>query len=138
MRGMHRYFFDEGLSFECRRCGTCCTGAPGTVYVAPDETMPLAKYLGLQLSELIHQHLYPFKDSFSIREDDNGNCRFFDQGCRIYPVRPFQCRSFPFWFSNLRSEAIWKQVCLQCPGIGKGQWFSREQLMAIAGKTTMI
>jgi uncharacterized protein len=138
MRGVHHYFFDEGLFFECRRCGTCCTGAPGTVYVGLREVSPMARHLGLQVSELILQYLYPFKDSFSIREDDRGNCLFFDQGCRIYPVRPYQCRSFPFWFSNLRSEALWRHTRLHCPGIGQGRWFSRTQIMAIARKTTMI
>jgi uncharacterized protein len=135
---VQRYFFDSGLHFECRRCGTCCTGAPGTVYVAPDEMTNLAGHVGLSVSDLIDRYLFPYKDSFSIREDARGNCLFFDQGCRVYRVRPFQCRSFPFWFGNLRSEARWEQIRRQCPGIGHGPRFSRAQILAIARKTTMI
>jgi uncharacterized protein len=133
-----RYFFDDGLFFECQRCGCCCTGAPGTIYVGPAEMPSVAAYLNLSAAQFIQTYLYPFKDAFSIREDDRGNCLFFEKGCRIYPVRPVQCRSFPFWFSNLRSEACWERVRRQCPGIGKGRCFSRAEIMAWARRTTML
>ena len=138
MRDMHRYFFEQGLFFECRRCGACCTGAPGTIYVGPDEVPVVAGHLGLPVAEFTRRYLYPYKDSFSIREDESGACLFFDRGCAIYPVRPYQCRAFPFWFSNLRSEACWEQVRRQCPGIGHGPRFTRAQIMTIARETTMI
>lgn len=135
---MRHYFFDQGLFFECQRCGRCCTGAPGTVYVAPDEVPAVAKHLNLPVPSFIRAYLYPYKDSYSIREDDQGNCLFFDKGCLIYPVRPLQCRSFPFWFANVRSESRWAQVRRNCPGIGKGRCFSRSEIMAWARRTTMI
>jgi len=135
---MHRYFFDQGLFFECRRCGTCCTGAPGTVYVGPLEVPTVARYLELPASVFTATYLYPYKDSFSIREDARGNCLFFKNGCTIYPVRPLQCRSFPFWFSNLRSEKSWEHVRRQCPGIGKGRYFSRSEIIKLARQTMML
>lgn len=130
-----RYFFDRGLRFRCRQCGRCCTGDPGTVYVAPDEITAIAAYLGTDLRTLTSSMLYPFRDSYSIREDEHGNCLMYDTGCRIYPVRPRQCRSYPFWFTNLRSRYAWKQTASQCPGIGKGPLFSRDEILAFLDGT---
>ena len=133
-----RYFFDQGLSFECQGCGVCCTGAPGTIYVAQEEIGAIAKHLGLGVSDFIARYLYPYKDSFSIGEDVRGNCLLFHEGCRVYPVRPFQCRAFPFWFSNVRSESRWKKIARQCPGIGRGRRYSKEEIIVIARKTMKI
>jgi Fe-S-cluster containining protein len=46
-------------------------------------------------------------------------------------VRPDQCKSFPFWFDNLRSEAQWRKVSDTCPGIGQGQLYTKEQIFKI-------
>jgi hypothetical protein len=129
--------FDQGIRFACLQCGKCCTGEPGTVYVAPDELRPLAAFLGLSVSTLIEECLYPFRDSFSIREEPGGDCLFYDRGCTVYPVRPSQCRTFPFWVKNLRSEFAWRQVCLECPGIGQGRLFSREEILDILERAVL-
>jgi uncharacterized protein len=129
------YFFDRGLRFACIRCGRCCTGEPGTVYVAAGEIGPIAAYLDLPPAKLVADQLYPFRDSFSLRETAAGDCVFFDGGCRIYPVRPRQCRSYPFWLSNLRSRYNWHQAAAQCPGIGQGPLYTREEILAIVRET---
>ncbi|WP_054033700.1 YkgJ family cysteine cluster protein [Desulfatitalea tepidiphila] len=131
-------FFETGLSFECKRCGKCCTGAPGTIYAASGEIGPIAGYLGLSVSDLIQGYLYPYKNSFSIKEDDHGNCLFYREGCTIYSVRPHQCRTFPFWFRNVRSESRWREAARQCPGIGHGKRYSKAQIMEIALSTMEI
>jgi Fe-S-cluster containining protein len=129
------YFFDTGLRFTCIQCGRCCTGEPGTVYVAATEIGPIAAILGLPAADLIAEMLYPFRDSFSLRETPSGNCVFFDGGCRIYPARPRQCRTYPFWFSNLRSRYNWKQAAAACPGIGQGPLHTREEILALVRET---
>jgi uncharacterized protein len=132
------YFFDAGIHFACRQCGQCCTGETGTIYVAPAELSAIADYLEVREAELIARDLYPFKDSYSIRELPDGRCRFFQSGCMIYAVRPFQCRSFPFWFDNLRSAARWQEVQRLCPGVGQGRHYNKEEIMAIALATRHI
>ncbi|MDA8138834.1 MAG: YkgJ family cysteine cluster protein [Desulfobacteraceae bacterium] len=129
------YFFDAGLRFECQRCGVCCTGAPGTIYMGPDEIDLVAGHCQISRQQFIATYLYPFKDSYSLREDDQGRCLFFNAGCTIYEVRPLQCRSFPFWFSNLRSPARWARLRQDCPGIGRGRLYSKEEIMAWARQT---
>ncbi len=52
-----------------------------------------------------------------IKTGDNYACLFFDKeknGCGIYPVRPEQCRTFPFWpyFREHPEEAF-----EECPGV---------------------
>ena len=35
-------WYQDGLAFECTRCGACCTGAPGYVWVNDEEIARLA------------------------------------------------------------------------------------------------
>jgi len=127
----HRYFFDSGIRFQCQRCGTCCTGAPGVVRVSDEEAVAIADFLGLPVQQTIETFLYPWEDGFSIREDDDGRCRFYDEGCRIYPARPRQCSTFPFWISILRSKARWDSIRRHCPGIGKGRQYTKCEILDI-------
>ena len=123
------YFFDDGLRFECQRCGACCTGAPGTIYLAGDEIAPIARHLGISEKALRKDWCYPFRDSVSLREKDDGRCCFYEGGCRIYPVRPRQCRTWPFWFDVMRSEKRWRKAARQCPGMGRGRRYGREEIL---------
>ena len=125
------YFFDEGILFECRRCGTCCTGSPGTVYVNKPEISDISRFLCISDQSFTSRYAYAYKDAYSLREKPDGECVFFQGKCIIYPVRPLQCRTFPFWFINLRSEAAWRNMGKACPGIGKGAWFSKERILLI-------
>jgi uncharacterized protein len=124
-----RYFFDAGIYFECRQCGACCTGDPGIVRISGREIEVLSEFLKMPVPDLTRIHLRPIATGFSIAEDANGSCRFFDQGCRIYPVRPLQCRTYPFWFSQMRSLPQWEKAFGQCPGIGSGTLYSRERIL---------
>ena len=132
------YFFDEGLSFECRKCGDCCTGAPGTIYVSRDEIDAIAGHLKIPVKQFCSRYLYPYRDSYSICEDRQGRCLFYNDGCLIYALRPSQCRTFPFWFSNLRSQKRWQQVAVHCPGIGRGRHFSKDEILQIVQTTMQI
>jgi len=132
------YFFDGGLCFECQRCGECCTGEPGIIYVTPGEIGPIAQFLDISEDVFVERCLYPFQDSYSIREAEDGRCIFYENGCAIYPVRPMQCRSYPFWFQNLRSENMWRAVKKQCPGIGKGRRYSKEEILYFVGSSFHI
>jgi uncharacterized protein len=132
------YFFDAGICFQCQQCGRCCTGAPGTIYVTQDEIDSLAAHQRLTMNDFTKRYLYPFKDSFSIGEHADGRCLFYDNGCTIYSLRPSQCRTFPFWFSNLRSESRWHEIEKNCPGIGRGHRYSRDEILAIVRTTLRI
>ena len=132
----HRtYFFDQGVLFECRQCGACCTGEPGIVYVYKNKVERIANYLSVGVPSFIERYLYAFKEDYSVREYADGRCYFYQNECIIYPVRPGQCRTFPFWFENLRSPKKWRQVSKACQGIGRGKHYSREQILEILHST---
>ena len=130
-----RHFFDVGIRFECQRCGACCTGDPGTIYAAVDEIESIAEYLDISAGDLKTRYGYPYRGSISFREEADGRCCFYENGCRIYPVRPRQCRTYPFWFDIMRSEKRWRKAARECPGIGKGRLFPREEILARIGES---
>ncbi len=130
-----RYFFDAGIHFECRRCGACCTGDPGIIRISNREIQLLSDFLKMPASDLTRMHLRQVVSGFSIAEEADGSCRFYDEGCRIYPVRPLQCRTYPFWFSQMRSIGQWEKARCQCPGIGTGTLYSRERILDMLSRS---
>lgn len=120
-----------GIRFTCVDCGQCCTGAPGTVRMTEDEVRALAAYLGDTPEGIRRKHLAPEGSGWRIKEQFNGDCVFFDKRCTIYPVRPGQCRTYPFWFKNLRSINAWKRTAAACPGIGQGRLYGEEEILAL-------
>jgi len=124
-------WFQEGLRFECTQCGNCCTGSPGYVWVNREEIQRLADCLGLSLSEFHRQYLRKVHGRESLIELPGGDCVFFDsetRRCRVYSERPRQCRSWPFWGSNLRSPQAWQSTCQVCPGSGQGELVPLEEI----------
>jgi Fe-S-cluster containining protein len=127
---MSEPWYRDGLRFECTRCGDCCTGTPGFVWVNDEEVAAIAAFRGETVQEVLGLYTRPEGDGRSLREKANGDCVFFDRakGCTIYPVRPRQCRTWPFWESNVRTPAAWKRTCAVCPGSGKGELISAEEI----------
>jgi len=77
-----------------------------------------------------------------IEKQPSKDCIFLSKngqskGCEIYPVRPLQCRTWPFWRENLSSENVWTQTGRDCPGMGQGKLHSYEVIENIRrGKLT--
>lgn len=87
------------ILFECQRCGNCCTtGDP--IRLRQEDVAVLAKGLKIPLNKALKKFtvkdpkkagVYNFKHILP--------CKFYDQsakGCRIYQLRPWSCRIFPF------------------------------------------
>ena len=54
------------------------------------------------------------------------------RACAVYPVRPLQCRTWPFWPENLSSEQAWNHSAKRCHGMNAaGRTFSLNQIHAI-------
>jgi hypothetical protein len=55
---------------------------------------------------------------------------FWDKkaGCTVYPARPAQCRTWPFWESNTESRAAWDRAAAGCPGMNHGELISAEEI----------
>ena len=115
-------WWTKGLKFECRKCGNCCSGAPGYVWLTSEELHSIAGYCGMSVGEFRKKSVRRVRGKYSLREYNNGDCLMFhrERGCLIYPVRPAQCRTYPFWKDILRSRRAWEQEAKKCPGIGSG------------------
>ena len=125
-------WYADGLAFRCTRCGKCCTGEPGNVYVNDEEVQEIATFRGEPLAQTLKSSTRLVGQQRSLREKPNHDCIFWDRaaGCTIYAVRPRQCRTWPFWESNLKSPEAWEETRAGCPGAGSGQLFSAEEITA--------
>jgi Fe-S-cluster containining protein len=123
-------WYDEGLRFRCTRCGKCCTGAPGFVWVNDEEVEAIADFLGELRDRFIALYTRKLARGRSLRERANGDCIFYaaGEGCTVYPVRPRQCRTWPFWESNVRTAETWEDTCRICPGSGEGDLIPAEEI----------
>ena len=99
-------WYKDGLQFSCSGCGDCCTGSPGYVWVNQAEIDAMAVRVGLSTEEFEDHYTRKIGARRSLKEFSNGDCVFFDHDtrhCKVYDLRPRQCRTWPFWDSNLKS-----------------------------------
>jgi Fe-S-cluster containining protein len=123
-------WYKDGLRFRCTRCGKCCTGEPGFVWVEDWEIKAIAAFRGETIADFTALHTRKGYRGVTLREKANGDCIFYDreQGCTIYPVRPRQCRTWPFWETNVATPETWEQTCQVCPGSGQGDLIPADEI----------
>jgi Fe-S-cluster containining protein len=128
-------WYKDGLQFTCSQCGDCCTGGPGYVWLRDEDIEVLAAKLHMEVDAFERKYVRRVGVGRSLVEYPDGDCVFFDprqRNCTVYDARPLQCRTWPFWGSNLESPLAWKHTCQKCPGSGQGQFFSLEEIEARA------
>jgi Fe-S-cluster containining protein len=130
-------WYRDGLAFECTRCGDCCTGAPGYVWVESDEIRRLAEHRGVDEATFARRFIRQVGDRLSLIERPNGDCVFWDrdEGCTVYEARPEQCRTWPFWPMNLVDRAAWRRVGRRCPGVDQGRLYTLDEIRDAAART---
>lgn len=111
-------WYKDGLQFKCTGCGKCCTGAPGAVWLKPHEIETIAAYLKITKEEFIKSYTRLIDGRISLIEKERYDCIFLEgNACSVYPVRPVQCQTFPFWPSLLQSKENWEAAKSSCEGI---------------------
>jgi hypothetical protein len=146
-------WYAEGLKFTCAQCGNCCSGPPGYVWMSDDELQRLSQYLNMPLAEVKERYCRTIGGRTSLREVRNTagqyDCIFLEskkvtdrqgisavqRGCTIYPVRPLQCRTWPFWDGNLSDAKIWDRAAKRCHGMNHGRKFTAEEMEALRDAT---
>jgi len=127
-------WYQYGLRFECLRCGNCCRGVPGHVWVTPEEIAALAQRLDMKIRDFRAHYTRRVreqgKSGISLTEKSNYDCIFYDadRGCRVYEDRPRQCRTWPFWSCVVASPATWEEEARRCPGMNRGPRHSAEEI----------
>jgi len=124
-------WYHGGLRFSCTECGDCCR-VEGHVWVDALEIDALARHLGLTLNAFGRSFLRRVGDRLSLVEKANRDCIFWENGCTVYPVRPRQCRTFPFWPDNVADSAGWQSAAEECEGIGQGRLYEPAEIETLS------
>ncbi len=127
-----------GLNFECIGCGACCSGpGEGYIWVTKPEIKVIAEFLKISVERLRQKYLKGVgRRTTIIEQAGTKDCIFLqrindEKRCIIYPVRPSQCRVWPFWSENLASANSWNKAAQKCPGINRGRHYSFEEIEKI-------
>lgn len=82
--------------FQCLQCGRCCRGS-GYVWLTLQESYNIAQFLSLDDETFQNKYVQKLQRGLCLKNNLQGDCIFYKNGCSIYPYRPEQCRTFPFW-----------------------------------------
>ncbi len=135
-------WFASGLAFECTQCGDCCSGPDeGYVWVTPEEVLVLAAKMEMtdRLEEFENKFTRRVGTQRSLVEYSDGDCIFLDPNtrtCSVYLARPVQCRTWPFWKSNVETPKAWAQAAKSCPGCNQGRLYSLTEINNSLAKDT--
>lgn len=137
-KGTVQKWYAAGLCFECTGCGACCSGpGEGYIWVTRPEIELIARHLKTTPGPLRQKYLRRVGLRTTIIEHETTkDCIFLRtlggrKQCVIYPVRPSQCRTWPFWPDNLSGPNAWNSAGLRCPGINRGRHYSAKQIERI-------
>jgi len=106
------------------------------VWATKEEIRRISEFLGRTDGWLDRKHLRRVGFRYSLTEQPDGDCIFLSReggktGCSIYSVRPLQCRTWPFWTTNLTSANVWDDAGRSCPGMNNGRHYDFVQIEGI-------
>ncbi len=91
------------------------------MYLTEPDLMRIADHLGMTAAAFEREYVYRTRNLLRLRVPRASRCWFLTgAGCSIHPVKPTQCRIFPFWPELVESRREWRKAARYCPGIGKG------------------
>ena len=104
----------ELADFKCRMCGACCRIKDGIVRVSDAEIARIAAFLGMGEAEFIkyETEVAPDRKSLVLKSRPDGSCAYLTEEniCRINPVKPDKCQTFPFEWTNPDSAEVCPQL----------------------------
>ncbi len=124
---------DTELRFHCTGCGRCCLGHADEHYIEllPGEAGKIRQFLNLDKKSFRRDCLVSLgSKSKGIRINAQGRCILLDDNdrCSVYPVRPRQCMTYPFWPELLQAPEAWHAESARCEGIGQGEVVSSSHI----------
>jgi Fe-S-cluster containining protein len=126
------------MIFLCQRCGNCCTtGDP--IRLRPEDVAAIAKSLKIPLNKALKK--YTIQDPKKAGVLDFKHilpCKFYDlsaKGCKIYAIRPWSCRIFPFLGIYGSEDRV--LVNELCPGSVETMKILKEAIEIVRADTNM-
>jgi len=119
----NKSFSLANLRFECTGCGACCRGRGDYfVEVSRAEQRRIQRFLKISWRWFRRRYVVAYEDGSEGLRWGKNRCAFLDRSdrCRIYSVRPTQCRTYPFWTEVVASRGNWRAAAKECEGIGRG------------------
>jgi Fe-S-cluster containining protein len=119
------FFRDTEIRFHCSGCGRCCLGHADEHYIelAPGEAEKIRQVLNIDKKSFKRDYLVSLDNKGKgIRINAQGRCMLLDENnrCSVYPVRPRQCVTYPFWPELMQSPESWHAESVRCEGINQG------------------
>ncbi len=109
------------LRFECQSGCTRCCDTQGFVYITETDLLNIAGHLGMTAAAFEKKYVIRYPTMLRLRKPRNSQCYFLKEtGCGVHPVKPVQCRTYPFWPELVENRKAWQEERARCPGIGKG------------------
>jgi Fe-S-cluster containining protein len=100
------------------------------VWVTEEDIARIAAHRGETAEAFAQRNVRLIDGRLSLTEKWNGECVLYDsnRGCTVYPVRPRQCRTYPFWRSVVATPQTWAEEATSCAGIGQGEVVRGEEI----------
>ena len=98
------------------------------VYLNEAESEKIREHLQLSRSWFRRRYLRRLDDVdayLSLQRTKSVSLLNSDGSCRVYPVRPLQCRAYPFWPELVNSATAWQRESRRCEGINRGPEVAR-------------
>jgi uncharacterized protein len=126
------------MIFECQRCGNCCTtGDP--IRLRQEDATAIAKSLKIPLNKALKKYTISDPEKAGVLDFKHIlPCKFYDlsaKGCKIYSVRPWSCRIFPFLGIYGSEDRV--KVNESCPGSVETMNILKEAIEAVRADPNM-
>jgi Fe-S-cluster containining protein len=123
------------MRFACQPGCTRCCNTRGFVYITENDLVRIAKHLGLAAKAFEERYVIRYRKILRLRKPRGSQCHFLAAtGCSVHPVKPVQCRTYPFWPELVENQSAWKNEAARCPGIHKGELIQIGSACEIAGE----
>ena len=121
--------------FRCQSGCTKCCEVRGFVYLTENDLSRAASYLHMSCEDFETKYVIRYPTLLRLRKPLNSQCYFLTEtGCSIHPVKPVQCRVYPFWPELVEERTAWEAEAKSCPGIGKGKLVQIGTAMEVASE----
>lgn len=99
----------------------------------------MAAYLGKTVGEFWRDHgvfTHPEEEVPVLEARDGRGCPLLteDRKCSVHPVKPSQCKTWPFWSDMIEDAQVWEAAKSYCPGLDAkgGTLYSKRDILEIA------